>query len=185
METLQHLTRHRQPRNDTTPASGKHRETDSLKDTRIVQLLWATFLLATIGVPATLHGGVDIAAGLLLLINVAACVTCFWDYRVAWGLAMLLVGVVLFQQAYANLAMVRSVALGSEPNVVGTVMLVVVNTTLLVVPALLICIGYYTNRKRLFAILFSSRSNRDGPGIAETHSDPTHCDNPYTPPKTQ
>ena len=185
VETFQHLTGYTRPTNYTKPLSHKRPETESPKDTRILQLLWATFLFATIGVPATIHGGVSIAAGLLLFINVAACVACFRDYRVGWGLAMLFVGVVLLQQTYANVTLVWSVASGSESNVVGTVMLVVVNTTLLVVPALLICIGYYINRKRLCAILFPLRSSCDGAGVAKTHSDPTRCDNPYTPPESQ
>lgn len=95
----------------------------------------------------------------LLLIYFVACVACFWDWRLGWLTGMFCVSVVLTQQLWANLAMAGEVVRGTEPNPLGTIMLIAVNSTLLIAPATVICLGYFINRRQLAKVLMPPRTS--------------------------
>lgn len=177
------MTRNRRQARRTKPGSVTNARQDALNDTRIVQLFWSTILVATIGTPAAMsEGWIGILAAALLLINFIACIACFWNFRAAWALALLFVVVVLSQQLYVNLMMVGRLFRGVEPNALGTIMLVAVNTTLLIAPATLISFAYFINRQRLAAIMLPKQTASEGNTAGDLDLASQDSNNPYSPP---
>ncbi|MEZ6091955.1 MAG: hypothetical protein R3C05_28910 [Pirellulaceae bacterium] len=139
--------------------------------------------MATIGIPAaTSHGRIGAIVATLLLVNLFACVACFWDVRLGWLTGMLFVGVVLTQQLWAMLTLMGRLVLDNEPNSLGMTMLIVVNSSLLIAPAIFICVGCVINRRRIAQELMPQSSTRQATNAKTIETD-TACGNPYDPPR--
>ena len=132
-----------------------------LRDARIIQLVWAVFLFLSIGIRAASEDAGGVAICTFSIAYLAACIGCFRDFRPCWAFAIavpLLTLSVMVPVVFTSLSTIHST---QEHQALGTIVLAVVNTTLFIVPAFVICLSLMLDWKNLYSSLRGQTTGLD------------------------
>jgi hypothetical protein len=154
-----------------------------------VQLLWAIFLVAIVGVRGIASGStVGVTLGAISVAYLAATIVCFFNNRMAWYVAIALPILPLLRWVPMVCLNVFMFSTGHElyRDSPATIVVVAMNAMQFVTPAVVIYFCLFLDRKRLMAVLFlhSTITRNDGTSNADVPVPIAPADgNPYSPPR--